>query len=298
MRKSLLFAGGILISLLTILSCQSTKSSTASKMLKFNFENGKGYDYEMNMDIDQDVMGQKIKMNMLSYYSMDVTGAEGDVRTMSTTFDRIKMDMNVGGMDMNFDSDKKNDASADVNPIGGMMNKIFGALAGRKFTMRINAEGKVESIKGFKEMAASMFDSIGLEGSERDKAMEQFNKQFNEEGMKSQFERVLYIFPNKEVKIGDSWEKTTTAAGQMGGNYTSTYTVKEIEGDIVTLEEKSKIDGTQAGMEIKGNVKGLIVVDSKSGLVVSSDQDMNIKISKEGQSFDMKAKNKIKGKAR
>jgi hypothetical protein len=55
-------------------SCQSTKSSTATKMLKFNFEKGKGYDYEMNTSMDQEVLGQTIQMDMSVYYSMDVAG--------------------------------------------------------------------------------------------------------------------------------------------------------------------------------------------------------------------------------
>ena len=66
----------LLTGLITVQSCQSTKSSTASKMLKFNFEKGKGYDYEMITSMDQDIMGQKIQMDMTAYYSMEV--AEDD----------------------------------------------------------------------------------------------------------------------------------------------------------------------------------------------------------------------------
>ena len=98
--------------------------------------------------------------------------------------------------------------------------------------------------------------------------------------------------------MGDSWQKTTTPGGVMGGKYTSTYTVSEIEGDMVTLEEKSKIDGTSDALNMKGDITGTLVVDSKTGLVVNADQDMEITTTKAGTSMKMKGKTKIKGKAR
>lgn len=299
MLKYYFYAVKVGLFFIIISSCQPTKSTTASRVLKFNFEKGKGYDYEMEMKIDQEIMGQQIKMDMSSYYTMDVVGAEGDVKTVSTMFDRIKMDMDMPGSSLSFDSDKRgvDPGSVTAGPMD-KINNVFGGLVNRKFTMKINAEGKVEQVSGFKEMVAAMMDSMNLQGDDRTEAMARFNQQFNEDGMKSQFERVLYIFPNKEVKVGDSWEKGTTVTGQMGGQYASTYTVKEIEGDIVTLNEQTKIQGQQADMEMTGTVTGTINVDSKSGLVVNADQDIIFNISKAGQKFDMKAKNKIKGKAR
>jgi hypothetical protein len=293
----------ILVAIITIAgiqSCQSTKSATGSKMLKFNFEKGKGYDYEMIINMDQEMMGQAMQMDMTSYYSMDVVADDGTTKTITTTYDRFKMRMKVGPLDIDVDSDKP------LPSMGGdgkedpmkMVNKLFSAIKGRKFSMKVNAEGKVEEITGFKEMAQSIVDSMGVDEKMKEQMQQQFSKQFNENNMKDQFERVLYIFPNKEVKVGDSWQKTTTPGGAMGGKYTSTYTVSEIEGDMVTLEEKSKIDGNSAAMNMKGDITGTLVIDSRSGLVVSADQDMDLKITTEGKEMKMNGKTKIKGKAR
>lgn len=279
-------------------SCQSTKSATTAKMLRFNFENGKGYDYEMSMTMDQDIKEMPMKMEMTSYYSIDVTGEEGGSKVLSTQFDRMRMKMNVAGLDIDVDSQNKGMAD-DKNPMG-IMNKIFGAIIGRRFVMKVNAEGKVEEVSGLNNMAKAMADSLGLEGDEREQMVNAFDKSFNEKDMKGQFERFLYIFPNKEIKVGDTWDRTTVTGGQMPGKYTSTYTVKEIEGDMVTLEEKSKIEGREAGEAdaMSGNVSGIIVVDSRSGLVVNADQDISMKIEKNGQKISLNAKTKTKGKAR
>lgn len=299
--KLLLLATVVAAGLISLQSCQSTKTTTAAKMLKFNFEKGKGYDYEMISSMDQEIMGQDIQMDMTVYYSMDVNEDNGTSKTITSTIDRFKMKMGAMGFNLDIDTDKPmpgmglTDEGKDPMK---MMNTLFGAIKGQRFTMKVNAEGKVEDVTGFEEMAIKIVDSLGLEEGEKEKMREQFSKQFNGEQIKSQFERAWYIFPNKEVKVGDSWDKNTEVPGEMGGFYKSTYKVTDIEGDMVTLAESTTIESRQKDMDISGTVKGTLVVDSRLGLVVTADQDMKMKIGGDGKSIEIKMKNKIKGKAR
>ena len=297
----LLLLSGLFFGVIATESCQSSKNSSATKMLKFNFEKGKGYDYEMTMNMDQDIMGQKMKMDMLTYYSMDLVEDDGAIKTVTSTYDRFKLDMNVVGMNIEVDSDKPlsslgtDDGSNDPMK---MLSRLLGAIKGRKVTMKINAEGKVLEVIGFEDMAKSIVDSLGIEGEQSQQMIRQFDKQFNEESMKEQFERILYIFPNKEIKVGDSWEKKTSSFGIAKGENNSVYTVTDIEGDMVTLDEKTTIKANDDGAKMNGKMLSTLIVDSKTGLVVSADMDMTITTQAEGQSFDLKAKTKIKGKAR
>jgi Family of unknown function (DUF6263) len=252
----------------------------------------------MIMNMDQKIMGQKMQMDMSTYYSMDVKEDDGDMKTITSIFDRFKMKMDVAGVNIEVDTDKPVVGDMDsTNPLT-MVNHLFGAIKGQRFTMKVNAEGKVVEVTGFKNMAQSIADSMGLKEEQKAAMMEKFNKQFNEETTKQQFERFLYIFPNKEVKVGDSWQKSTIATGPMAGTYNSTYTVKEIEGDMVTLEEKTKINSDNEQMKLSGDVTGTLIVDSKTGLVVNADQEMSMTTSAAGSSIDIKAVTKIKGKAR
>ena len=280
---------------LVLVACQSTKSSTASKMLRFNFENGKGYDYEMNMSMDQSIQGAgPVKMDMLFYYSLDVTGEEGELKNVRARYDRFKMKMAVMGMNLDVDTDNppKTEEESAGNPLA-MMDKMFGAIKGKEFNMKINREGKVLEVTGFKEMVGSMLDSMGLKDQDREEAMKQFEDQFSDEKSKAQFERLLYIFPNKEVKIGDSWNRSTSGSGMT---YNSKYTVKEIEGDMVTLDEESEVESDRGGKHIKGELTGTVVVDSRSGLIVKADQDLEMK--NESPAFTLHLKTSVKGKAR
>lgn len=282
-------------------ACQTAKSSTSTKMLKFDLEKGKGYDYEMIINMDQEIMGQPMKMDMTTYYSMDVSGDEGGIKTIISSFERFKMKTSVAGMNIDVDTDEeiKGDSSdLKTNPLGAI-NKMFGALKGQKFTMKVNPEGKITEVTGFENMAENMANSLGLDKEEKEEMMKGFKGQFNADEIKQNLERFWYIFPNKEVKVGDSWDKTTVMSGKMPGTYKSTYKVTEIEGDMVTLDEISKIQSKEGeAISLTGEVKGTLVVDSKSGLVVTADQDMDMKASAQGMSFDIKGKSKIKGKAR
>lgn len=301
MKKILVIATFIisLAAVMGIQSCQSTKSATSSKMLKFNFEKGRGYDYEMIMNMDQEVMGAKQQIDMSTYYSMLVTEDDGALKTIKTTFDRFKMNMVVMGMQIEVDTEKPFVATGDSeeNPLA-MVNRLLGAIKGQQFVMKVDAEGKVQDVQGFQEMGMKIADSLGLDEAKKKEMLQSFSQQFNEKNIKEQFERVLYIFPNKEVKVGDSWQKTTTTSGPMGGKYSSTYTVKEIEGDMVTLEEKTKIESDNEQLKLSGEQTGELVVDSRTGLVVSADMDMNMETTSSGTKVNMKGKTKIKGQAR
>ena len=295
----------ILISFITILSvesCQTTKSVSGTKMLKFNFEKGKGYDYEMIINMDQEIMGQKMQMDMSNYYSMDVTEDDGKIKTINSKFDRFKMKMNGGGMNLEVDTDNPLPESGEMlegkkDPFK-MINKMFGAIKGQQFTMKVDQEGKILSVDGFENIGKLLADSLDLNEKDRGDMMKQFNEQFNAKSTKSQFERFFYIFPNKEVKVGDSWQKNSEISGPAGGKYASTYKVTEIEGDMVTLEETTKMESEDEKNNLKGDIKGTLVVDSKSGLVVSADQDMKMATDVGGMKFEINGKTKIKGKAR
>ena len=49
---------------------------------------------------------------------------------------------------------------------------------------------------------------------------------------------------------------------------------------------------------MSGEITGTIIVDSKTGLVVNADQDINLSSTAEGKTMKIKGKTKLKGKAR
>lgn len=294
----------ILLSVFLLDSCQSAKNSTTGKMLKFDLEKGKGYDYEMIINMDQELLGQPVQMDMTTYYSLDIIDDDGSIKTISSKLERFKMNTVMMGFNVDIDTDdpvSKDTADVKKNPLE-LMKKVFGALKGTRFNMKVNREGKITEVSGLENLGDKLATELGLDESEKTTASGGLDKAFNKDEIARNFERFWYIFPNKEVKVGDSWKKTSSFGGQVPATFESTYKVTDIEGDMVTLEEKSLIsskkDAGDKTFETSGEISGTVTVDSRSGLLVNSDQDMNMKVNTGGAEITIKGKSKIKGKAR
>jgi len=285
---------------ITIESCKSSQAS-ASKLLKFNLEKGKGYEYEMVWDLNQEVMNQGIKMDVTAGYSMDIIEDDGKIKTLSAVYNDFKMNMQVMGIEINIDTNKPSPdvdmEDAKSNP-SALMNKLLSSIKGKKFNMKVNEQGEVMEVTGFEQIAKDMVDSLGMPEEYKEKMEATAKDQFNGDDIKKQFSQMFYIFPNKDVKVGDSWKTNYATGGKMPAKYNNTYTVKEIEGDIVTLDAKTTIETENETIKLDGNQTGKLLVDSKTGLVVNADFEQDIKASVGGQSMTIKGKGRIKGKAR
>lgn len=302
MKKIFSFTIAVFSLIAVLESCQSaSKTSGSTTLLKMNLEKGKGYDYDMNMAMNLNDGTNDTKVDASMRYSMAVTSIEEGVRTVETSYNAIHLFTKVPGIEIDIDTDNpgvdngKN--SMAENPIG-LMTRMFQGLVNKKFTVKINEEGKVLKVQGFDRIIDGMVDSLGLTGQEKATALLSLKSQFSDQVIKDQFAQMFYIFPNKEVKVGDSWEKSYETGGNLGAGYTTTYTVKEIEGTHVTLSTDTKITGKEGGNEMNGVQTGNLIVDSKTGLMINGDFKQDIKSSSKGKPVTVKGNVKVKGSAR
>ena len=288
------------LTITAIQSCKPSSKASTATLLKFNLEKGKGYDYEMVWDLDSKAMGQTTKLTIDGLYSMKITDDDGKIKTVATSYKSLKMNMNVMGMEIELDSYKPLTGSGETgmekNPIG-MMSKVFSGIVNKPFSMRVDEEGRVLELTGFDKIITDMIDSLGLDAQMKTQVLASMKDQFNEQTMKDNMAQLFTIFPNKEIKVGDSWDKSYTTGGKMAGKFTTTYTVKEIEGDHVTMSTKTKIGPIDNTTEIDGTQTGNIIVDSKTGLMINAEYNQDIKVTTQGVTVDIVGKGKIRGKA-
>jgi hypothetical protein len=288
------------ITITTIYSCKNSKTSTG-KVLKFNLEKGKGYDYEIHWDLDQQMMGQDNKISILGGYAINVVDEKDNIKTLTAVYTNFKMYMNFMGMEIKVDTDmpseSMDEAEIKANPLG-MMDRVFAGIKGKEFTMKVNEEGKVLEVSGFDQIINGMVDSIAMDEDTKMQVRASLQDQFNEQAVKDQFGQVFTIFPSKEIKVGDSWEKILQMGGRMPAQYTTRYTVKEIEGDHVSLSAQTNIGSGNSDMEIKGTQHGSLLVDSKTGLVINAEFDQDMETKSQGMEIKIIGKGKVKGKVR
>lgn len=288
----------VLMAITVIYSCKSPKAPDG-KILKFSPEKGKSYYYEITWEMDQQMMGQSHEINITSGYTLDVIDDKDGIKTLKALYKNFKMYMNIMGMEINVDTDKPaqpiSNADIKANPLG-MMDRIFAGIKGKEFTMKVNEEGKVLEVAGFDKIINGMIDSIGVDENVKMQIRASLQDQFNEQSVKDQFAQVFTIFPGKEIKVGDTWEKNIQTRGRMPAKYTTHYSVKEIEGDHVSLTAQTAIGSANNEMEIKGTQNGSLLVESKTGLVIDAEftQDMETKL--QDMTIKITGRGTIKGK--
>jgi hypothetical protein len=281
----------LLIVLCTFYSCKTSQNSTATE-LKFNLQKGKVYDYKMDFDIAQEVSGQKVTTNMSGNYIMEVMEDSSEIKTIKTTYERMALKLAMPGQNMEIDSDKQDTASTAINDPSQLMNKMFGSLKGKSFIIKVDKEGKVTEVSGMQQIGESIMKQLNLPEDRKAVVAQTFSTQFNDETMKDMFSQSFNIFPAKPVKVGDSWDKKISLTRNIPMDMATTYTVKSIEGNNVTIDSKSKIN-INGPSKMSGDQTGTLLVDAQTGLVINGEFEQKIT----GQ-MNMTSRGKIAGKER
>jgi hypothetical protein len=257
-----------------------------SVLLKFNFKKGKTYNYTMSFDVKQKKGDQTRGTNMKWNYDMQVVDVKNDLKTIKTTYKRIDMSVNMGNdQKMEFSSEKE----VDVADFMQLPSKMFSIIKGKSFTMQVNEKGEIISVTGFDKIGEAVVGEMNVPEEMKPMMRQNFQKQFNDDAVKQMFSQSFEIFPNKYVKVGDSWKKNSSVPA-LKQDIATIYTVKNIKGNRVFINGESKLkssDGKTSGMQTSK-----LIIDSKTGLMIdgvfdqkSSDGQMNSKSRITGKEF-------------
>lgn len=243
--------------------------------LSFNLKPGNSYVYTSKVEQDINSMGMKTTNNIFAAYTYTVTASENNNVKLSVHYNKMNMEMNMNGETVKISSEDDNEQSAP-----------FRMLIGKPFTMEISPKGNIMNIEGWEE--------IGKMAN------------FKTEDIKQMMGSSFNFYPDKPVKVGESWTKDISSSMQMFKmDIKSTYTLKEIKGDVAILDSKATItmspDATadprmkDMKMEMKGDMTGEMQVDIPSGMAISGSlsQDIDGKMSMQGQEMPMSIKSKI-----
>lgn len=266
-------------------SCQAGTSgnSVGAKdgaiTLKFNIPEGSKFSYSTSIDQTMSMMGHPIQSNIAMDFIYNITGAENNKKKLSATYDRIQMKTNAPGMgEINYDSKDEN----TKDPTDGALKDMIG----KSFTITIAPNGDIVSMDGLSNITPS-----GASG-------------LDENSMKQMMQTSFNFYPDKPVKPGDSWTKTSTMNMQIFTmSVDSKYTLKEIKGDLAIIDVNSNINmapGNNPEMkdikiELSGSQTGTMEVETASGQVLSSNIQQKItgKMNAQGQEMPVEMNSKI-----
>jgi hypothetical protein len=224
-------------------------------------------------------MDQKVLMEQVVKQQYDVKKLNTDgTFDLTITTKSMKMEQVNPMMNMRFDSDNpENNEPEDI--MDGLKNII-----GKKFDVVVDKQGKVKSVN----IEGNLFDGIfdNMPGGEQ--MATQFESQFGENAIKSSLSQTLGFFPDKPVKVGDTWVKNTTSEMGMKLDLKTTYTLKERKNGTAIIEFMSDVKtnpneaplemmGMTMSYDMKGTMKGMITVDEKTGWAIKNTGEQNMK---------------------
>ena len=298
----------IVIAIFSILlaGCPGSKSSTDVVQLKLNLEKGKSYVYNTSthFDMNMNKMATGVDLAYTFKLSLDSKDSAGN-QILDSKIDALKFKADVMGMSMGYDSKEVIDTNHQ-DAFSGMFRKMFSGMLGKNFKITIGPTGTIENVTGVEEMVSGMLDGIPGGEEEKAKMKQQLNQSFNQDQVKQTFAQAFNFYPDKPVKIGDSWNKDVDF-GVSGIKSTSqiTYKVKDITSSSVILDMKGETKtltksaqdttGMAPSTNFSGSSTGSMTVDRTTGLITAGDIDLTMKgsIDMKGNKMPMDMKGKI-----
>jgi hypothetical protein len=261
------------------------KDDKAKVTLAWKFEEGKPFYQTMTTNTEQTmkVMGSDVKQTQEQtfYFSWTPKKKTGDSWELVQKIEGVKMNINIGGSPISYDSTKENQTQ---NALG----EFFKALVGSEFTVTLDTKAmKVTKVEGGK----AFIEKLGKARPEMKPLLEQI---LSDAALKEMAEPTFAVLPTKPVAKGDTWERTSTLDMGPIGKYENkyTYTYQGKEGGDDKIEVKTELKYTPPGEQSKGvgglpfkiksaklestDAKGTILFDSAKGRVVKSDQSLNL----------------------
>ena len=264
--QSRLLTGSALALAAAPLLILATPSAASAEDITFapKWESGKRYVFTQGMGGKSKMKMGELEMdtNVDSEFVMgiSVTDAEDGAQTLTWTYDSVKMDMEMMGQKMSFDST----APGAGNP---MLAPVFKTLTGMTVTGTLTEGGKLNDIEVTGEGSDNpMLAQFGLGKDSLAQTVENLSGDH---------------FPDKAVSVGDTWEHTTQfpvpQAEPIDITTVYTYAGKEsyngTELPKVTfassMKEGAKIEAQGVSMNIaKMDMEGHLFYDPAKNVVV------------------------------
>jgi hypothetical protein len=138
--------------------------------------------------------------------------------------------------------------------------------------------GKIKSIEGSNQLISKMVNAIGgMDLFTKEVMRESMKGEFSNESRAKSFEQMTYIYSEKTVKIGDTWENNFE--GDLSSK--NTWTIDRItkNGFIITGESIVNFLNEDANVEmkLKGNMTSNLITSKETGFVKTKTTTSTVK---------------------
>lgn len=214
------------------------------------------------------------------------------------TFESIRLEANSPAGSTVFDSTAPGKPS---DPGMATVAAMMSAMVGESITLAIAPSGTILRVEGMTAIFDKAMKALPPQGPAMAPVFDQLKRSLNDDAFRSMFEQGFGFFPERSLKVGDTWTSQSDVMNPLLGKTTAvrTYRLDRIESRegaslahiAVTLAMKQTgpaaavIPGINAAME-DGTSTGEIVFDATKGRVqrttFNSETRMNLSIAPPG----------------
>lgn len=259
------------ISLLLTLLLFVSSSWTEAVKLEYKFKVGEEYtmDQITNQTMKQTIMGSEQAGEnhysgsmILKIVSLTSTGARIETQFLSLK----NTSKNLMGETI-MDSEGTED---------NVQNKVFKAMMKKPFHITMTRLGKVEKVEGADNLWSDM-GNLGIDQTTLAALKQSLGQMLGENSLKSSFEQALIVYPDKKVKVGETWTSQNGFPMDFPILVDNTWTLAEATSSsalvnangVFTTTDKTKTislpGGFKATVDLTGTQNLKASVNVKSG---------------------------------
>lgn len=266
-------------------------------LFRWKFKPGESLDWQMNQTMEMAMILGNMPVTTNMDYDFGMTWAISEVdaegRAKCTMrIDQIRMRMKIAEQELIFDTNNK---EAQVEGPLAAAAEIFNALAGLQYNVSMTPRGEVTEVD-FNEESREKLKKL-----QNNPAMGQLAQMFSPEGMKQMIGQTSSLFPEEEVAVGQTWERTQEVKNPILGAQKMTAKMKyegieEIDGrpldkisvDMQTNLGEMKLPGVDKFDLTNQDNKQTVYFDRAAGRLVTADttSHMTMKITAMGQTLE------------
>ncbi|WP_297762570.1 DUF6263 family protein [uncultured Muriicola sp.] len=254
----------LLLSLFVTSMCQGI---LAQEKLQYNLKKGdvflvkqvarqaivqeiEGASHEILNDISG-VMEFKVVEKNSDSYAIDIT-FEDLIMTMTSSIQGVLMDIHAKEVDSN-----------------NIQSRIFNSLLNVPIHIVLANNGDILEVQGGDSLVVKMTEASGLQDAFSLNMMKaSLKKEFGSEALSNSYKQMTYIYPDKDITVGDTWENTYKGklTAQNVWKLDSVTSKNAIISGIATILMEIKEPATT--MLLDGKQDTSITTDLNSGFIV------------------------------
>lgn len=246
----------------------SNTNAFAQKKVELQYNLNVGDTYKFISDISQDVSfeasGSTMTLEQVMTFKMTskVKSIDGNVIDKEITFDAIKMNQKIFGMEINYDSED----SATWTGMGKEIANQMNTLVGKAVEIIMDNKGNIQQLD-----LGEIMDNDDLSNS-----LTSGN--------------TYAVYPEGSIKVGDSWESDVNPLKDDDMNVHMKYTLLKANRKQAVIGLEGALSGNEIQGELvnlSGTTVGEMTVDIKTGMLITSklDVDLSLEMEQNGTKF-------------